>query len=67
MVFLPNSPTAASLVKASVRHALETWLSDLISVEDVAAESVDSTLSLKIRYLIKARQERRYLNLEVAL
>lgn len=67
MVFAPNNPAAASLLKVSVRHSLDTWLSDVISVEDVAAESVDSTLSVKIRYVLKARQERRYLNLEVAL
>ena len=67
MVFAPNNPAAASLLKVSVKHSLDTWLSDVISVEDVAAESVDSTLSVKIRYTVKARQERRYLNLEVAL
>jgi len=67
MVFAPNNPAAAGLVKVSVLQALNTWLGDVITVEDVNAESVDATLSLKIRYLIKARQERRYLNLEVAL
>lgn len=67
MVFAPNSPTAATLLKVSVRHALDTWLSDVVTVEDVTAESVDATLSVKIRYILKARQERRYLNLEVAL
>ena len=67
MVFAPNNPAAAGLVKVSVLQALSTWLGDVITVEDVTAESVDATLSLKIRYVIKARQERRYLNLEVAL
>lgn len=67
LVFAPNNPAAASLLKVSVRHSLETWLSDVISVEDVSAESSDATLSLKIRYVLKARQERRYLNLEVGL
>lgn len=67
MVFAPNHPAAAGLLKVSVLQALDTWLSDVITVDDVTAESVDSTLSLKITYVLKARQERRYLNLEVAL
>jgi phage baseplate assembly protein W len=67
MVFAPNNPAAAGLVKVSVMQSLATWLGDVIQVEDVSAESVDSTLTLKIRYILKARQERRYLNLEVAL
>lgn len=67
MVFAPNNPAAAGLIKVSVLQALGTWLGDVIDVEDVGAESVDSTLSLKIRYILKARRERRYLNLEVAL
>lgn len=67
LVFAPNNPTAASLLKVSVRHSLETWLADVISVEDVVTESSDATLSVKIRYVLKARQERRYLNIEVGL
>lgn len=67
MVFAPNNPAAGTLAKVTVTHALTTWLSDVVSVEDVAIESADSTLSVKIRYTLKARQERRYLNLEVAL
>ncbi|TMQ06588.1 MAG: GPW/gp25 family protein [Deltaproteobacteria bacterium] len=67
LVFAPNNPAAGTLAKISVTHALNTWLSDVLSVEDVAIESADATLSVKIRYILKARQERRYLNLEVAL
>lgn len=67
LVFAPNNPAAGTLAKVNVTHALTTWLSDVLSVEDVAVESDDTTLSVKIRYILTARQERRYLNLEVAL
>ena len=67
LVFAPNNPAGVTLAKVSVTHALNTWLSDVLTVEDVAVESADATLSVKIRYILKARQERRYLNLEVAL
>ena len=67
LVFAPNNPAAGTLAKINVTHALNTWLSDVLSVEDVAIESADATMSVKIRYLLKARQERRYLNLEVGL
>ena len=67
MIFAPNSDVTASLVQVTVLQALETWLSDLISVDKVEVEAVDEVLTVRIVYMLKARQERRYLNLEVAL
>lgn len=67
MVFAPNSEAAASLAQVTVFQALERWLGDLIRVDDVKVEAVEETLNVRIAYLLKARQERLYLNLEVAL
>jgi hypothetical protein len=67
MVFAPNSVVAASLLKVQIRQALDKWLGTLIRVDDVVTHADGEVLRVTIVYLIKARQERRYLNLEVAV
>lgn len=65
MVFAPNSEAAASLLKVQIRQALDRWLGTLIRVDDVTTRADGEVLRVTIVYLLKARQERRYLNLEV--
>lgn len=67
MVFAPNSDVTASLTQVTVYQALERWLGDLISVEEVKTKAIDEVLEIHIAYVLKARRERRYLNLEVTL
>ncbi|HRI60013.1 MAG TPA: GPW/gp25 family protein [Saprospiraceae bacterium] len=67
MVFAPNSEISANLTQVMIFEALEKWLGDLISVDDVKAKANEEVLEIRIVYLLKARQERRYLNLEVTL
>jgi hypothetical protein len=65
MVFAPNSEVTASLTQATVYQALQKWLSSVIDVREVKVAAVDEILEVRIGYILKARQERRYLNLEV--
>lgn len=67
MVFAPNSDVAASLAQVSIYEALTKWLSTVIDVSSVQATAVDETLTVAIAYVLKARQERRYLNVQVTL
>ena len=67
MVFAPNSDVTASLTQITVLQALETWLGELISVDDVKVNAVEEVLEVRIVYTLKAPQERRHLNLEVTL
>ena len=67
MVFAPNSEVSASLTQVTVYQALDKWLGALIDVSKVDVEAKDEVLEVKIAYVLKARQERRYLNLEVTL
>lgn len=67
MVFAPNNPAAASLLKVTVLQALDRWLGTVIKVEDAEVGAIEETLTVRLRYVILARQERRYLNLEVAV
>jgi hypothetical protein len=65
MVFAPNSDVAASLVKVSVHQGLGTWLGTVLDVEDVQVTPVAETLTVRIIYTLKAREGRRYLDVEV--
>jgi len=65
MLFSPNDPTTATLAQVTVYQALTRWLGTVIEVGAVEVAARESTLEVSISYLIKARLERRILNLEV--
>lgn len=65
MVFAPNDPTIASLTQVTVYQALTKWLGTVIEVGVVEVQVYESTLSVTVSYVLKARLERRILNLEV--
>ena len=65
MVFAPNSDVSASLAQVLIRESLDRWLGTVITVEEVTTQAVNSTLEIRIRYILIARQERRYLTLDV--
>ena len=65
MIFGPR--IAGNLVQVMVSQALEKWLSDVIRVDKVQAESNQEKLSIYITYIVLSRQERRYLNLAVGV
>ncbi len=67
MVFAPNSDVTASLTQVTIFEALDRWLGSLIDIQDVSVKALGELLEVRITYLLKARQERRYLNLEVTL
>jgi phage baseplate assembly protein W len=67
MVFAPNDPVTASLAQVTIFQSLKRWLGSVIDVQDVKAVARDERLEIKIAYSLKARQERRYLNLELVL
>lgn len=67
MVFAPGGDAVASLAEVTVYQALETWLGDVVEAERVEVRAAGEALEVRIAYLIKARRERRYLNLEVTL
>jgi phage baseplate assembly protein W len=67
LVFTPNSPATASLAQTLIFQALTTWLGALIRTDGVTAEADNERLNITIVYTILAKQERRFLNLEVTL
>jgi len=65
LVFAPNSEVSAALAQVTIFQALTRWLGTAITVNDVKAQAIDSRMEIKIAYTLKARGERRFLNLEV--
>jgi phage baseplate assembly protein W len=59
MVFLPNSDALATATQQLVAGSLQRWLGEVIAVEKVEVQSVDSTLSVKVTYLRRDLGERR--------
>src|ERR687897_3882468 len=50
LVFAPNSAELAATLQVLVQGALQQWLGDLMLIEEVLAESNESTLSVQVRY-----------------
>jgi hypothetical protein len=65
MVFAPNSEVSAALAQVTIYQALTKWLGAAIDVNDVKAQANEEKLEIQIVYTLKARGERKYLNLEV--
>ena len=52
MVFEPNSTTLAATTQMLVQGALQQYLGDLIAVQAVEVEAVDSTFRVNVRYAL---------------
>jgi phage baseplate assembly protein W len=67
MVFAPNSVASANLLKVLINKSLIKYLGTLITLNSVEVEPTDSTLNVNISYILKATQQKLYLNLEVSI
>jgi len=65
MVFAPNNPASATLAQTTVHRALTKWLGTVIDVSTVQVQANAETLQVRVGYIVKARGEKRFLNLEV--
>ena len=65
MLFAPNDPTVATLTQVTIYQALTRWLGSVIEVGEVAVQAHESTLEVRVSYVLKARMERKILNIEV--
>ena len=67
MVFAPNSEVNANLSQIIINQSLEKWLGNVIEVNEVVVNNIEEKLEIKIVYLLRATQERRYLNIDITL
>lgn len=57
MVFEPNSPELAAVLRHTVQAGLQRWLGDLIEVRDLAVSADDSTLKVSVQYMVRRSGE----------
>ena len=58
LVFAPNGDALAAAAQFTVQGALQQWLGELIVVEAVEVESEDSTLRIRVQYVVRRTQQR---------
>ncbi|MNG38707.1 hypothetical protein D3C84_1265110 [compost metagenome] len=56
-MFAPNSDELAATLQMLVHGALQQWLGDRLRIDEVRAESRESTLSVLVRYTVLRTQE----------
>jgi phage baseplate assembly protein W len=57
LVFAPGSDDIASTTQFLVRGALQQWLGDVIDVQDVDVQTEESTLFVRVSYVIRQSQQ----------
>jgi len=58
LLFAPTSPELGTATQFLVQGALQQWLGDLIKFTGVQVESVDSTVTVTVQYVVLATQQR---------
>ncbi len=58
LLFAPNSGELITTAQFLVQGALEQWLGDLIQVEAIDVQNVESRLEVTIQYIVRRNQER---------
>jgi phage baseplate assembly protein W len=57
MVFEPTSETIAGTLQYTVQGALQQWLGDLIEVESLEVTSEESTLTVRLVYVMRRTRQ----------
>ncbi len=57
LVFAPNSDALAAATQMSVQGSLLQWLGDLIQVDAVDVQNIDSQLIVTVRYIVRRTQQ----------
>ncbi|MDT5271225.1 MAG: uncharacterized protein QOH49_3411 [Acidobacteriota bacterium] len=58
LIFAPNGDALASATQLTVQGALQQWLGDVIQVEAIEINNDDSTLQVKVQYVVRRTQQR---------
>lgn len=57
MIFAPNSPELAATLQFTLQAALQQWMGDVIDVRDLGVTASDSTLTVELKYVVRATNE----------
>ena len=64
LIFAPNSPELAATLQFTLRASIQRWLGDLVEVSELEVESVDSTLSIDVQYVVRRTGQTRAAHFE---
>ena len=59
LIFAPNSDALAAATQLLVQGSLQQWMGDLIDVESVDVQNIDSSLVVTVQYTVRLTQQRR--------
>ncbi|HMB60600.1 MAG TPA: GPW/gp25 family protein [Xanthomonadales bacterium] len=57
LLFAGNSPELATSTQMMMQGALQQWLGDLILVESVQIQAIESALQVEVVYIVRRSQE----------
>jgi len=57
MIFTPNSTELAAALQFTTQAALQRELGDLIDLQQLEVSAVDATLSVTVKYVVRATQQ----------
>ena len=58
LVFMPNSDALATATQHLIQGSLQRWLEEVISVERVTVQAIDSRLEVTVVYTVRATSQR---------
>ncbi|HME21282.1 MAG TPA: GPW/gp25 family protein [Acetobacteraceae bacterium] len=62
MVFAPNSTELAAALQFTTQAAVQRYLGDLIDLQQLDVTAQDATLSVTVKYIIRATQQQQQTN-----
>ncbi|CAG0930507.1 hypothetical protein TFLX_01793 [Thermoflexales bacterium] len=57
LIFAPNSPELAATLQFTLQAAIQRWLGDVLELQSLEVTSVDSTLTIDVKYLVRQTQQ----------
>lgn len=57
LIFAPNSPELAATLQFTLQAAIQRWLGDVLELQSLEVTSVDSTLTIDVKYLVRHTQQ----------
>lgn len=57
LIFAPNSPELAATLQFTMQAAIQRWLGDVLELKALEVQSVDSSLTIDIQYLVRRTNE----------
>jgi uncharacterized protein len=59
LIFAPNSPELAAALQFTLQAAIQRWLGDIVELQALDVRSVDSTLTINLKYIVRRTNQTR--------